>query len=87
MQAEAARFLAALRRQADAKGTALFKVSDLFSTADSLELAVPDMQTFIEELNEAGAVHKQRDCMLMQLPICLFGRKSRGLDSILVCIQ
>lgn len=53
-QAEATRYLAALRRQAEAKGSALFKVSDLFSTADSLDLAVPDMHAFIEELNYGG---------------------------------
>ena len=54
MQAEAARYLAALRRQAEARGNTVFKVSDLYSSADSLDLAVPDMHEFLEELNYAG---------------------------------
>ena len=54
LQAEAARYLAALRRQAQARGNALFKVSELFTTADTLDLSVPDMHAFIEELNYAG---------------------------------
>lgn len=54
VQAEAARFLAALRRQGEARGNAVFQVSELYSIADSLDLAVPDMHAFIEELNYAG---------------------------------
>ena len=46
--------MSALRRQAEARGNAMFKISELFSTADSLDLAIPDMHAFIEELNCAG---------------------------------
>lgn len=31
-------------------------MADLFDLADTLELAVPDLSTFIEQLNDAGDI-------------------------------
>lgn len=56
LQAEARRFLAALGNRAKLQGSSEFAVAELFDVADSLELRVPDLSSFIEALNDAGAV-------------------------------
>ena len=53
LQAEARRFLSALSRRAEQSGNA-FSVHQLFDLSDNLQLKVPDMRDFIEQLNEAG---------------------------------
>ncbi|DBA93068.1 TPA: DNA replication licensing factor mcm8, variant 3 [Trebouxia sp. C0005] len=52
-QAEARRFLSALGRRAEQSGNA-FSVHQLFDLSDHLQLKVPDMRDFIDQLNEAG---------------------------------
>ena len=53
MQAEARRFLAALGRRAEQGGNS-FSTHQLFDLSDHLQLKVPDMRDFIDQLNEAG---------------------------------
>ena len=53
LQAEARRFLSALGRRAHQFGNA-FSVHQLFDLSDHLQLKVPDMRDFIDQLNEAG---------------------------------
>ncbi len=53
LQAEARRFLSALGRRAEQAGNA-FTVHQLFDLSDHLQLKVPDMRDFIDQLNEAG---------------------------------
>ena len=53
-QAEAKRFLGALSKKAELKGSELFAIEELFDIADILELNVPDLTAFIDQLNEAG---------------------------------
>jgi DNA-binding MarR family transcriptional regulator len=53
LQAEARRFLSALSRRAEQSGNA-FSVHQLFDLSDHLQLKVPDMRDFIDQLNEAG---------------------------------
>lgn len=54
LQAEAQRFTAALQRRAAQQASSEFEVSELFDVADAIELAVPDLTAFIDQLNEAG---------------------------------
>lgn len=54
MQAEAKRFLGALSKKAELKGSEQFAIEELFDVADILELNVPDLSAFIDQLNEAG---------------------------------
>ena len=54
LQNEAKRFLAALSKRAELRGSEEFTVAELFDMADTLELAVPDVSDFISQLNEAG---------------------------------
>lgn len=58
-QAERRRFLAALQRHCEAKGSKEVELHELFGVADSIELAVPDTREFIEKLNECGDVLKR----------------------------
>ena len=54
IQGEAKRFLAALCRRAEQSGDNMFSVHQLFDLSDHLQLKVPDMREFIDQLNEAG---------------------------------
>ena len=54
MQGAAKRFLAALCRRAAQAGVNMFSVHQLFDLSDHLQLKVPDMREFIDQLNEAG---------------------------------
>ena len=54
LQAEAKRFLGALSKKAELKGNEVFAIEELFDIADVLELNVPNLTTFIDQLNEAG---------------------------------
>lgn len=53
-QGEIKRFLAALGRRAQQSGDNTFSVHQLFDLSDHLQLKVPDMREFIDQLNEAG---------------------------------
>ena len=66
LQAEAKRFLGALSKKAEMKGSELFAIEELFDIADTLELNVPDLTAFIDQLNEAGWQALKKTSVLTQ---------------------
>ncbi|EFJ34946.1 hypothetical protein SELMODRAFT_405992 [Selaginella moellendorffii] len=58
-QKEAKRFLNALQRKSDLQEKAVFNVSELYVIADDISLNVPDLEMFIENLNNAGHLLKK----------------------------
>ncbi|WJX79236.1 DNA replication licensing factor mcm8 [Trifolium repens] len=58
-QKEAKRFLNALNKQSELEEKDCFSVSEIYSLADRISLKVPDMDTFIENLNTAGYLLKK----------------------------
>ncbi|GAU35335.1 hypothetical protein TSUD_337270 [Trifolium subterraneum] len=58
-QKEAKRFLNALNKQSELEQKDCFSVSEIYSLADRISLKVPDMDTFIENLNTAGYLLKK----------------------------
>lgn len=60
VQKEAKRFLGALCKRCQLAGSDLVSIAQLYALADDLDLAVPDMEAFIEQLNDAG---KEADCV------------------------
>lgn len=52
--AETARFMSALRRQAEREGRCVFSSAELYSLANELSLAVRDVAAFVDQLNESG---------------------------------
>ncbi|KAG6550803.1 hypothetical protein Mapa_007707 [Marchantia paleacea] len=58
-QKEAKRFLSALQQRADLQQNAVFTIAELYSLADEIELRVPDLNTFIDNLNQAGYLLKK----------------------------
>lgn len=63
-QAEAKRFIGALSKKAEMKGSEQFSIEELFDVADTLELAVPDLSDFIGQINEAGQILLKYVCLL-----------------------
>ena len=68
-QAEARRFLSALGRRAAQSGNS-FSVHQLFDLSDHLQLKVPDMRVFIEQLNDAGMLSCMRVKISCTVLIC-----------------
>ena len=64
LQAEARRFLSALGRRAVQSGNS-FSVHQLFDLSDHLQLKVPDMRLFIDQLNDAGMFSVQSHSSLL----------------------
>ncbi|XP_045794791.1 probable DNA helicase MCM8 [Trifolium pratense] len=58
-QKEAKRFLNALNKQSELEQKDCFSVSEIYSLADRISLKVPDMDTFIENLNIVGYLIKK----------------------------
>ncbi|XP_068668987.1 probable DNA helicase MCM8 isoform X1 [Aristolochia californica] len=58
-QKEAKRFLSALNKQSDLQQKDCFSISELYSLADQISLNVPDIDTFIENLNSVGYLLKK----------------------------
>ncbi|AES79322.2 tyrosine kinase domain protein [Medicago truncatula] len=58
-QKEAKRFLNALNKQSELEQKDCFSVSEIYSLADRISLKVPDMDTFIENLNSVGYLLKK----------------------------
>ena len=59
-QKEAKRFLGALAKRCHLAGSNVITTAQLYSLADDLDLAVPDTEAFIGELNEAGEMQLVR---------------------------
>ena len=53
-QSEAKRFITALEKHCQLANTNTLTVSQLYALASDINLAVPDMESFIEQLNDAG---------------------------------
>ncbi|KAH7437197.1 hypothetical protein KP509_05G060500 [Ceratopteris richardii] len=58
-QKETKRFLNALQRQSDMQQKASFTLSEMCCLADDIDLRVPDIDAFIENLNAAGYLLKK----------------------------
>ncbi|XP_062117205.1 probable DNA helicase MCM8 [Humulus lupulus] len=58
-QKEAKRFLSALNKQSELQQKDFFSISEIYSLADRIELRVPDMDAFIDNLNSVGYLLKK----------------------------
>ncbi|CAK9323207.1 unnamed protein product [Citrullus colocynthis] len=58
-QKEAKRFLSALNKQSESQQKDCFSISEIYSLADKIGLRVPDIDTFIENLNSVGYLLKK----------------------------
>ncbi|KAL2345025.1 hypothetical protein Fmac_006310 [Flemingia macrophylla] len=58
-QKEAKRFLSALNKQSELEQKDCFSVSEIYSLADRISLKVPDIDSFIENLNTVGYLLKK----------------------------
>ncbi|XP_038903981.1 probable DNA helicase MCM8 isoform X3 [Benincasa hispida] len=58
-QKEAKRFLSALNKQSELQQKDCFSISEIYSLADKIGLRVPDIDTFIENLNSVGYLLKK----------------------------
>ncbi|XP_058766640.1 probable DNA helicase MCM8 [Vicia villosa] len=58
-QKEAKRFLNALNKQSELEQKDSFSVSEMYSLADRISLKVPDVDTFIDNLNSVGYLLKK----------------------------
>ncbi|KAM6593385.1 hypothetical protein CsatA_001088 [Cannabis sativa] len=58
-QKEAKRFLSALNKQSELQQKDCFSISEIYSLADRIELRVPDMDAFIDNLNSVGYLLKK----------------------------
>ena len=56
VQSEAKRFMAALEKRCQLAASCEVSVGQLYALGDDINLAVPDMEVFIEQLNEAGGI-------------------------------
>ncbi|URD79663.1 ATPase family associated with various cellular activities (AAA) [Musa troglodytarum] len=58
-QKEAKRFLSALHKQSELQQKDCFSISEIYSLADKISLRVPDIDTFVENLNSVGYLLKK----------------------------
>ncbi|XP_054802072.1 probable DNA helicase MCM8 isoform X2 [Prosopis cineraria] len=58
-QKEAKRFLSALNKQSEFQQKDCFSISEIYSLADRIGLQVPDIDTFIDNLNSVGYLLKK----------------------------
>ncbi|GJU11157.1 probable DNA helicase MCM8 [Tanacetum coccineum] len=58
-QKEAKRFLSSLNKQSELTQKDCFSISEMYSLADRIGLRVPDIDTFVENLNVAGYLLKK----------------------------
>ncbi|KAG6489652.1 hypothetical protein ZIOFF_050928 [Zingiber officinale] len=58
-QKEAKRFLSALNKQSELQQKDCFSISEIYSLADKISLRVPDIDTFVENLNSVGYLLKK----------------------------
>ena len=56
VQSEAKRFMAALEKRCQLAASYEVSVGQLYALGDDINLAVPDTEVFIEQLNEAGGI-------------------------------
>ncbi|POO01589.1 Mini-chromosome maintenance protein [Trema orientale] len=58
-QKEAKRFLSALNKQSELQQKDCFSISEIYSLADRIELRVPDIDAFVDNLNNVGYLLKK----------------------------
>ncbi|PIN18479.1 DNA replication licensing factor, MCM6 component [Handroanthus impetiginosus] len=58
-QKEAKRFLSALNKQSELQQKDCFTISEIYSLADRISLRVPDIDTFVDNLNSVGYLLKK----------------------------
>ncbi|TYJ50781.1 hypothetical protein E1A91_A01G233000v1 [Gossypium mustelinum] len=58
-QKEAKRFLSALNKQSELQQKDCFSISEIYSLADRIGLRVPDIDTFVDNLNSVGYLLKK----------------------------
>ncbi|CAN4117008.1 unnamed protein product [Withania somnifera] len=58
-QKEAKRFLSALHKQSELQQKDCFTISEIYSLADRIALRVPDIDTFVDNLNSVGYLLKK----------------------------
>ncbi|CAK9164786.1 unnamed protein product [Ilex paraguariensis] len=58
-QKEAKRFLSALNKQSELQQKDCFTISEIYSLADKIGLRVPDIDTFVDNLNSVGYLLKK----------------------------
>lgn len=58
-QKEAKRFLSALNKQSELEQKDCFSISEIYSLADRIDLRVPDIDTFVDNLNSVGYLLKK----------------------------
>ncbi|XP_030522175.1 probable DNA helicase MCM8 isoform X1 [Rhodamnia argentea] len=58
-QKEAKRFLCALNKQSELQQKDCFSISEIYSLADRISLRVPDIDTFVDNLNSVGYLLKK----------------------------
>ncbi|XP_056172327.1 probable DNA helicase MCM8 isoform X2 [Syzygium oleosum] len=58
-QKEAKRFLSALNKQSELQQKDCFSISEIYSLADRISLRVPDIDTFVDNLNSVGYLLKK----------------------------
>ena len=56
VQSEAKRFMAALEKRCQLAASCEVSVGQLYALGDDINLAVPDMEVFIKQLNEGGDI-------------------------------
>ncbi|CAM8916187.1 unnamed protein product [Rhodiola kirilowii] len=75
-QKEAKRFLGALNKQAELQQKDCFSISEIYGLADRIGLNVPDVDTFIENLNCVGYLLKKGPKMYQVLSSSYSQRRS-----------
>ncbi|KAJ8510005.1 hypothetical protein OPV22_000439 [Ensete ventricosum] len=68
-QKEAKRFLSALHKQSELLQKDCFSISEIYSLADKISLRVPDIDTFVENLNSVGYLLKKGPKMYQVLSL------------------
>lgn len=90
MQSEAKRFMAALEKRCQLASSSMVSVAQLHALGDDINLAVPDIETFIDQLNDAGTSLKicQKLCMHRYHPSCQHsGYRAYTFTQSLACVQ
>ncbi|MBA0581457.1 hypothetical protein Gorai_023635, partial [Gossypium raimondii] len=69
-QKEAKRFLSALNKQSELQQKDCFSISEIYSLADRIGLRVPDIDTFVDNLNSVGYLLKKGPKAYQESVLC-----------------
>ena len=79
MQSEAKRFMAALEKRCQLAGSSEVSAAQLCALGSGINLSVPDMEAFIDQLNEAGMSILPNPC---RMPLVLASGAASPLSTI-----